>query len=471
MYTLARRYALLSLLSLAACQGPDAPQPGNEVRVERIGNRGVVAWLQTDPAEAWWIEELQAPWPAQTGDRDLGPRRIVRQVAGSANEVLWEPADPDRLTAAVHHGQERWSAVGVDGERRPFLVRGEGRTVRARIVLDDPELAADPRSFLGSSAPDALRVGLLSEDSVRIGGSSEDLVVSLMTEHNAVLAYRLRWDGVGWQRGARTLVTPAVSVTPYLPDGASYDNFDAVVSPFHARLAVAPEGHAFVAVMLDSARMKQHNKIFGTQLSPLRRNGDPLYRPSDVLLTRIESDGSRTFAQLVGTPDVDDEIYAVAAGPAGSSAVVGRARRESGRDNTEWNVTVTTLDGEGRTTAAVLYDAADSGIGQSAAFGADGALWVGGSEGWMQNPSGISLSQDGRPFLLRLEARAGGPASLSSRSALLPRTSGHAELRALSVAGDTLWMGGLERAPLTHTGDADRSKIRADGFWSAVKLP
>lgn len=473
MYGSTRLYTLLSVFCLSACHGAaEDPQGGTEVRTDRISDRAVVACLQADPQEPWWIEETLAPWPALAGDRDLGLRQIVRTTAAGAREVVWAPADPDRLTAAVVHGQGVWSAVGVDGERRPFLVRGEGRGVRSRIVLDDPALAADGDSWFGDHAPTALRAGILSEDSVRIGGSQDEVVVSLMTEHNAVLVYRWRWDGASWQRGPRTLVTPASPVTPFLPIGASYDNFDAVANPYHAPLAVAKQGHAYVAFALTWSRLRKHNEALGTQFDPLRSDEDLLNRPSDLLLTRIEPDGTRAWSRLVGTADVDDEVYAVAVDPDGGAGLAGRARRERGRDGSEWDVTVTTLDAAGRTTAKLLYDAADSGIAQAAAFAADGSLWVGGTEGWLQNPSGISLYQEGRPFLLQLQSGgSAGPARLVPRPGLLPSTTGHSELRALAVSAGKLWTAGLERGPLTHTGDADRSRVRSDGFWSLHAQP
>ena len=108
-----------------------------------------------------------------------------------------------------------------------------------------------------------------TEDSVRIGGTADEVVVSLLSEQNAVLVYRFRWDGARWQRGPRTLVSPALVQTPYLPIGASYDNFDAVVNAFSARLAVASGdgvgGAAYVALTAADSRLRRHNAVFGTR--------------------------------------------------------------------------------------------------------------------------------------------------------------------------------------------------------------
>jgi hypothetical protein len=456
-------------LLLSDCQGPEClgPPPAAVSPDVRTEGQAVVSVLSADPAAPYWLEERLAPWPAQQGDRDLGIRQIVRATAASAHEVVFAPSSPDRLTAAVVHGRESFSAVGVDGDRRPFLLRGEVSGAIERIVVADPELYADRNAWLGSVPPTELRVGVLSEDSVRIAGTADEVVVSLLNDHNAVLAYRYKWDGSRWQRVARTLLSPATSQTPFLPIGASYDNFDAITNPFHVKLHASPDGAAYVALMATPNRLVQHNAVFGTTFEPLRSDGDRLNRPSDVLVFRIERDGRVAWSRLVGVADVDDEVYAVAAAPAGDRvAVVGRARRERGLDNSEWHATITTLDAAGNTKAAVVFDTADSGIAQCAAFAPDGALYVGGTEAFLQNPEGFSLYQNGRPFLLRLDP---GSSAIVRRDELLPRTEGHAELRALAVSGQGLWLGGLERGPLTHTGDADRSLIRADGFRTVTE--
>lgn len=465
-----RTFVLFSLSVFMACQGPesDGPPQDTEPPVERSSGQAAVSWLRTDATESWWLEERLAPWPEHAGDRDLGLRQLVRATPANRRQIIWSSTDPERLTSAVVDTDGSWSGVGVDGAHRPFLIHGNVQGELSRIVLDDPALAADPNAWLGSTPPSELRLGVLSEDSVRIGGSASEVVISLMNDHNAVLAYRWRWDGAGWQRGARTLVTPASAETPFLPIGATYDNFDAIVSPFNAHLAVAADGAAYVALAATSGRLKRHNAVFGTRYEPLRSNGDLSERPTDLLVTRIGRDGAIAWSRLVGTPDVDDEIYAAAAGPAGSVALVGRARRERGLDNTEWHATATTLDAAGATTAAVVFDTADSGIAQCAAFAADGSLYVGGTESWLQNPGGFSLYKEGRPFLLHLGSSSG---SVVRKDQLLPATAGHAELRAISIAADRLWLAGFERGPLTHSGDQDRSVIRADGWRASAGIP
>lgn len=451
----------------SACDGgagadgglPDGGRPEDassppDLHDVRVADRAVVDWMAASVTEPWWIEERLAPWPRVAGDRDPGPRRIVR-VAGEP-VVVWEPDASERLTDAVLHPSGEWSAVGVGADRRPFLVRGDRDGLLARIVLDDPELATDTHAWYGATPPLALAVGALSEDSVRVAADGEDVVVALMNEHNAVLSYRWRWDGT-WRRGARTLVTPAAPLTPFLPMGGSYDDFDAMVDWFLVFLATDHDGNAYVAHWVNAGRLRGHNQAFGTDHAILVDGSAPGARPSDVLVSRVERDGTRAWSRVVGTVNLDDEPYGIAVGD--RVAVIGRHRRELDLDNTEWHLHVSVLDTSGALLEAHSHDVLDSGIAESAVWTPDGSLFIGGSEAWRQNPEGFSLFDEGQPFLLRLKNGA-----IEDWSSSLPATSGHSELRALATDGAHVFWAGLERGPLTHTGDADPSHIRADGF-------
>lgn len=446
-------------LILLACAGC-APSPSPVVPAdERSEGRALVRFVAVSRDEAIVLEERLAPWPELEGDRDPGVRRLVRVTFGGARHLLFE-ADPDeRLLDAARHPSGELELLGIDLSRRPFLVRlrSDG-TQLGRWTLEDPDLAADTDAWLGDSPPDALRVGSLSGDGARIAADGEGSVVAVFTESNAVLVYRLGWNGTEPVRGPRTLVMPATTITPFLPIGGSYDVFDAIVNWFLVHLDVDPQGRAYVATFVNPNRLLRQNTVFGTSFEARKTDGDRSNRPSDFLLTRIDRDGSIGFATVGGAFDVDDETYAIRAG-ASSVAVVGRARRYRGLDNTEWDAHLAVFGTDGTERVSLTYDAVDSAIGQAVDFGPDGELYVGGTEAWAQNPDGFSLFDEGRPFLARLVG-----AELERLDAALPATRGHAELRDLRVHEGGLFLLGLEKGPLTHTGDADRALVVADGF-------
>ena len=425
----------------------------------RIADRSIVAWLRADRADPWWIEERIAPWPRVEGDRDPGRRAIVHD-----GTEVYAPGDDERLIDACLHASGQWTAVGVDAARRPFLVRGDHAGAIARAILDDPELAEDPRAWIETPS-DTLRVGALSEASPSVDADGDDAVVALMSESHAILLHRWEFTEGAFVRGARALLSPARVATPFLPIGASYDNFDAVVAPYLVHLAVAPmgsahEGRAFVVALADRGRIDRHNALMGTDLALLRSG--PGEHPSDALVFGVDRDGSVRFTVVAGTVDREDEPFGIAASRE-RVAIVGRTRREPGRDNTELHAFIAQIDHQGRVLAAGTWDGARSALAQVAAFAPDGSLWVGGTHDWTQNPTGISLYEPGTPFLLAASAEG-----WIDRSATLATTRGHAELRALAV-GDDVAAGGLENGPLTHTGDSDPSRIRSDAWasWSA----
>jgi hypothetical protein len=115
---------------------------------------------------------------------------------------------------------------------------------------------------------------------------------------------------------------------------------------------------------------------------------------------------------------------------------------------------------------ALSFDGVALALAQSAAFDERDRLFIGGSEGWAQNPVGVSVGGEGRPFVLRWSGRASEPVERLSA----PMTRGHAELRALAVLGDALWLGGIENGPTTHSFDANREALRGDG-WLQFSAP
>ncbi|UJR85488.1 hypothetical protein [Sandaracinus amylolyticus] len=466
-----RSLVLVSFLVLAACgEAPrvdadggvvdDASTPPPSERDVRVPDRAVIAWMRTDPSDTWWLEERIAPIAQVQGDRDPGVRAIVRAGSDGARVVVWEPAASDRLIDAVLHPSGEWTASGVDDRWRPFLARGDRDGMRARVVLEDPTLADEPGAWLPSATRDALRVGLVSAPSVRLVADGEDVLVVLMNDSHAVLAYRVQWRDEEIERLSRTLVSPATGMLPALPMGGSYDPFDAMWAQFLVFAASDGAGRTYVACFADRSRLGAHNVYFGTEHALLRTPESGTYRPSDVLVVRIDRDGTHAWSRVVGTVDRDDLVFGIAASGE-RVAVIGRSRREGGHDNTELHVMIAPLSADGTVAATITWDALDSGIAQAATFDAGGTLWVGGTEGWTQNPDGLSVLRDGHPFVVRV---AGG--EIARADDVLPETHGHAELRALAVQGGRVWAAGLENGPLTHTHDADPSRVRSDAWWT-----
>src|SRR5262249_47983480 len=152
----------------------------------------------------------------------------------------------------------------------------------------------------------------------------------------SVIAYRSSYSGGAFSPPKRTLVEPPRSLTPFIPISGTFDTFGAIVAWFRAVLDTDEAGNAFVAVWANPTKVRAHTAAFGDGLRPLP--GEPGATDSDILLTRVSSDGTRAWSRVVGTAN-EDEPYAIRA-RGGQVAVVGRSRRSPGFDNTFWDAFV-----------------------------------------------------------------------------------------------------------------------------------
>ena len=180
---------------------------------------------------------------------------------------------------------------------------------------------------------------------------------------------------------------------------------------------------------------------------------------SDVVVTKIDPSGARLWSRAIGTAH-EDEPYAVAAQD-DRVVVVGRTRREPGFDNTQWNAWLGTLaaDGQGAVSRSLAFD--PSAILLAVALDGDSVV-VAGSDGWSQNPDGLSVLSFGHKLAATVDG-AGGSVRLP-----LPAGPRHNEIRSVLVTSEGTWFAGHEDGPLTHSGDGDPTQIRATGVVGLV---
>ena len=89
----------------------------------------------------------------------------------------------------------------------------------------------------------------------------------------------------------------------------------------------------------------------------------------------------------------------------------------------------------------------------------DGGLVAGGSEGWAQNPDGLSVLSFGTKLVVQLTSTLDGdPVRIA-----LPAGPRHNEVHSVQADASHLWFAGHEDGPVMHTGDGDLSQIHATG--------
>jgi hypothetical protein len=394
----------------------------------------------------------------------LGGASRLRLLADARNpERQWAPPDGAYIADACWHPSGEVSAVLIGADRTVSLVRLRADlTMLSVAAVHDPAIAGDP-NVDAAGAQDLLANGF-APDAARIAADGEDVVAVVDTSWNSIIAYRASSSGAAgaWSTPSRTLLEPAAALVPFLPTSGSFDTFGAIVAWFRSPLDVDEQGNAYVAVRADPSRIAAHVAVFHDGLAPvLPAAGEPPVPDGDILLSKMDARGARLWSRVVGTPH-EDEPYAVRA-RGGVVAVVGRTRRLPGVDNTTWDAFAAVLSatGESIVTRPIAFDA--SAIFLAVDLPPGGGLVAAGSDGWQQNPNGLSVVTYGAKLLVALAAFDAPP--LRWTLAPGPRNN---EIRTV-VAGDAeVWLGGDEDGPIMHTGDGDLTQIHATGVLGTL---
>jgi hypothetical protein len=393
-----------------------------------------------------------------------GATRVRLLGAGDAPERSWVAPDGVYISDACWHPSGEVSAVLLGGDRGVSLARlAADLTPVAVDALHDPAVATDPHAAEEGGAQDLL-ANALASDAARIGAVGEDIVAVVDTSYNSIVAYRVSFAGA-WSAPRRTLVEPPAALTPFLPTSGTFDTFGAIVAWFRSPLDVDDQGNAYVAVWADPTRLRAHNDAFHDGLVPLPvgdTDAGAAPSSSDVVVTKVDAQGARVWSLVVGTAH-EDEPYAIRA-RGGAVAVVGRSRRFPGFDNTVWDAFIAAASTEGAPLGARTIALDASGIFLAIDRQPPQGAWIlGGSDGWSQNPDGLSVLSYGAKLLLVLPA-------LDATPTRLPLSPGPRNNEIRAVIGDEtqIWFGGDEDGPIMHTADGDLTQIHATGVLGSV---
>jgi hypothetical protein len=391
-----------------------------------------------------------------------GPSRVRVPAAAGNPERTWSAPEGMYISDACRHPSGQVSAVLLGADRAVFLARFAADLTPVVITqLHDPAVASDPHA--SGAGPDDLRANGFAPDGARIAAAGEDVVAVVDTAANSIVAYRASFAGA-WSTPQRTLLEPPAGLTPFLPTSGTFDTFGAIVAWFRSPLDVDEQGNAYVAVWANPTRLQAHVDAFHDGLVPLASDAGAVFASADVVLTKMSAGGARLWSAVVGTAR-EDEPYAIRAN-GGSVAVVGRSRRFPGIDNTAWDAFVAVVSVDGVPVVARTLPLDASGILLAVDRGPHGGWVLGGSDGWSQNPEGLSVTSYGAKLLLLLPAPEAAPVRIP-----LPAGPRNNEIRTVVGSATRLWFGGDEDGPIMHTADGDLSQIHASGVLGSVRLP
>lgn len=434
---------------VAACGGGGGSEGMPPLQAEReVAGRAVVRLASGRAGLVALDEQLLPLW-------EPGPRRtlVLTPADGSAVRRVEAPADWSLVDVALHPSGDM-TAVLTQGGRVRLWRLDAGGALRRNQAFADMLAPLDPHFDEGGAYDaDALQP-VLTQDAARVLPLGESVLLVLRTGLNAVVAYRLDDSADGYVRAWRTLVEPGSSIGGRFLTGGSHDVFDQLVNHAQFRADIGSDGTLAVGVVqgVYCSVFEAHAWHFGEAVAATYGS----------LVTRIAPDGRRLGCTAVATAQLS-ELHGLRAVP-GGFMVVGRERSTRPPDGSGWNAFAARVgnDGGGGTVQLIDVDRGDV-LFDIAALPQGGFVAVG-STGWVQNPGGASISEEASPLLVTL----GPDGRLQQRLAMAagPR---HNQLRAVLRQGDRWLVAGLRNGPGTHSGDADASLIRADGF--VIRVP
>jgi hypothetical protein len=315
----------------------------------------------------------------------------------------------------------------------------------------DPQVATDPFFDDGGLRDDTSLLPVYTRDAVRVAPIGEDLAVALRTGRNAVVAYRFHASGNAYTPVWRTLVEPGLSIFAIGITSGTFDTFGQLVNHWKVHLDSSAAGTLAVGVVSrtnDAPIFARHAQYFHETISATQ----------GALVTQLSSDGQRIATTAIDTVRTS-ELYGLRAQPDGA-VLVGRVFTEQRADGTGWDGWFARVDASGAHLAAyrtvdvdrgdVLFDAQPIAQGRFVAVGA---------AGYVENPTGASISENADPLLLVLAADGSIVRRIAFASG--PRQN---QLLSLALRGELWSVGGLVDGPGTHSGDGNPGLIRANGF-------
>ena len=439
----------LALAVLGGCgsQNPPAsPAPTKTVDVAVTGQ--TVTKARTTGNEVVLLEERL------TSIFEDGPQRTLAIVQSDKHTVqaYTPPAGWSVVDFAVHPSGDISAVLTTTRDVRIVRLDQNG-SFRSDQQLLDPAAASDPFfNYAGGIKDDTALQPALMHDAARLAPIGESLALVLRTGRNAIVAYRLDPDASGaYQVAWRTLVEPGSSILAIGITSGSFDTFGQLQN--HLRLFVDVDAAGTLAVGVVNVPMsnftfRAHSDFFG----------EPIAASQGILLARVAiADGRRLGGTALDTQNLA-ELHGVRATPTGF-ALLGRVFSEVRPDGSGWNAFTALIAQDGTLGAYNAIDVDRGDVLFDIAALPSGRFLALGSTGYTQNPTGESISEAAQPLLVLLNTDG----SLAQN---LGFTGGarHNQLTTIAPLNGHWLLGGMANGPGTHSGDANRALIVADGF-------
>jgi hypothetical protein len=438
-----------TLALLAGCGGGQSAPPPDKV-VDLAVSGQTVTKVRTAGNEVVLLEErLNSIF-------EDGPQRTLAMLQndGTATQPYLPPAGWSVVDLAVHPSGDISLVLTTKRDVRIVRLNSTG-SIRSDQPLLDPAAPTDPFfNYAGGIKDDTALQPALMHDAARLAPLGESLAVVLRTGRNAIVAYRLDPDASGaYQTSWRTLVEPGSSLLLIGITSGSFDVFGELQN--HIRIFVDADASApdtlavgVVNTPMSNFTFRAHSQFFG----------EPIAASTGILLTRVSTDDGRRLGSTVIDTHELSELHGVRATP-GGFVLVGRVLSEVRPDGSGWDAFTASVGLDGALGSYNVVDVDRGDVLFDVAALPGGRFLALGTTGYTQNPSGESISEAAQPLLVVLN-------SDGSLAQNLGYTGGarHNQLTTIAPFNGGWLLGGMVNGPGTHSGDADRSLLVADGF-------
>ena len=449
--------ALFLTALLSSCGGGSGASGGGSAPPPALTVPGLAVIKARAAGSGWLVltEKLRPLEDVTRPDRQL----LVTTSGAVGMSTIVPPVGWSVIDVAAHPSGQFSVVLASDEALRLRRYTADGALL-GESDFTDAQAATDP--FIGNIAvlhnPQSL-LPFGTRDAVRLAPAGEDLILAVRTGRNAVVAQRLAHLGDGrFARQWRTLVEPGVSIDVVRLTSGTFDPFASLDNQWKLTLDVNPQGRTAIAVSLGfTALASGHREYFGDSVDPALMTG--------ALVTVLDAQGARLGTTVIDTQQPSEVHVLRWAGD--TVLVAGRVLTERRADGGGWDGFLAQSPAAlGSTLQYRVIDIDRGDVILDVAGLPDGRVLLAGSTGYVQNPTGGSISEDAAPLLAILPAT--GVAAQRVVIAAGPR---HNQVRTLIPWQGRWLVGGLQNGPGTHSADADPALLTCDGYLKEQPVP
>ncbi len=356
------------------------------------------------------------------------------------------------IDMAVHpSGEVSAAIIQLDIKRNPFF---DIRVVRMRTGQTLAEKALEQLPGSG----DRTKYFPASLDRLQIESFGEDAYLVVRWDYNQVEAYRLGFADNRYSMRWQKLVEPDAYAGSIGIIGGGYDNFRQGDRYFFVYTGVDEQGNLFVGVPSHEELLANHDALHNEQLS---LNANPgAFDWGVAIVTKISPSGQRTYSKLLGTAPQKRLINFRVRN--GTIFLTGRIKTGMAPDNWDaWVLAVEASSGETRYEQLLHVEQGDM-FWDIDPLAGGGAVAVG-TKAYVQNPAGLSVSDQRLALAVQLDAQGAITHQMELPQGPPERGS---EARFVKVLnGRQVLVAGAHNAPGTH------APVFADGFMVLRNLP